>query len=149
MKLRKAEKEALAALLESGAETAEELAEGFVKLLDTLRGARSHHYAAAIVAGIPLTIGPYVTKAQAEKAISRFPAEKKWIVPGWTPEGWDTHLADVDAKPVKQEVSAAEQRKRGSLFWAKARPIMDNEADGLVLQERGTVQVKLLKGAWG
>jgi hypothetical protein len=148
VRLRKSEKEALANLLEQGAASAEELAEDFVKLLDELRGARSHFYACAIVAGFPLTIGPYTTKAQAEKAIAKFPAEKKWAVSGWTEEGWVAHLAEVDAKPAKHELSSAEHRKRDSAFWGKARPIMDGEANGLVVKDRG-VQITLLKGAWG
>lgn len=148
MKLKKAEKEALASLLETGAETPEALVEDFVKLLDQLRGARSHFYACAIVAGIPLTIGPYSTRGQAEKAIAKFDAQKKWIVPGWTEEGWVAHLAEVDAKPEPQELNATERRKREAAFWSKARPLMDGEANGIVVKDRGP-QITLLKGAWG
>jgi hypothetical protein len=148
MRLRKAEREALASLLEQGADTPGDLVDAFVSLLDDLRGKRSHHYACAIVAGFPLSIGPFSTKAQAEKAIAKFPAEKKWIVPGWTEEGWVAHLAEVDAKPEPAKPNAAEQRKRDSLFWQKARPLMDGDADGLVVKDRGPA-VRLLKGAWG
>jgi hypothetical protein len=149
MRLRKAEKEALANLLEQGAETPEALVEDFVKLLDELRGARSHHYACAIVAGIPLSIGPFTTNAQAVKAIGKLGAEKVWIVPGWTEEGWTAHLAEVDAKPQKHELNAEERRKRESLFWSKARPIMDGEADGIVVKDRGPAVSLLKKGHWG
>ena len=146
MRLRKAERDALASLLEQGADTPSDLVDDFVKLLDELRGARPHHYACAIVAGIP-----YATKAQAEKAIAKFPAEKKWIVPGWTEEGWVAHLAEVDAKPEAAKPNAAEQRKRDAMFWQKARPLMDGEADGLVLKPRDDVWVKPFKtprGVW-
>lgn len=149
MRLRKAEREALASLLEQGADTPGDLVDEFVKLLDELRGARSHHYACAIVAGIPMTIGPYTTKAQATKAIEKFGADKVWVVLGWTEEGWVAHLASVDAKPEPAKLNAAEQRKRDSMFWQKARPLMDGRADGLVVKDRGP-QVKLLKkGHWG
>ena len=151
MKLRKAERDALANLLEQGAESSEALVDDFVKLLDELRGARSHFYACAIVAGIPLSIGPYTTKAQAKKAIEKFGAEKVWIVPGWTEEGWVAHLKEVDAKPEPAKLNTAEQRKRDSLFWQKARPLMDGEAEGLVLKPRDDVWVKPLKtpkGVW-
>lgn len=150
MRLRKAEKEALANLLQQGAETPEQLVDSFVDLLDELRGARSHHYACAIVAGFPLTIGPYTTTAQAKKAIGKLGATKAWIVPGWTEEGWVNHLAEVDAPPAPHKLSAAEERKRDSLFWQKARPLMDGEADGLVVKDRGVQIKQILKpGHWG
>lgn len=148
MRLLKKEREALASLLEQGAETPADLVDDFVKLLDQLRGERSHHYACAIVAGIPMTIGPYTTKAQATKAIEKFGADRVWVVPGWTEEGWVRHLSEVDAKPEPAKLSADEQRKRESMFWQKARPLMDGQADGLVVKDRGP-QVRLLKGAWG
>lgn len=149
MRLKKAEKEALAALLIDGADSPEDLVDIFVKKLDELRGARSHFYACAIVAGIPLTIGPFTTRAQAEKAIGKFDAQKKWIVPGWTEEGWVAHLAEVDAKPVKAELNATERRKREAGFWAKARPLMDGEANGLVVKDRGPAISLVKKGHWG
>jgi hypothetical protein len=151
VRLRKAERDALASLLEAGAETPGDLVDDFVRLLDELRGARSHFYACAIVAGIPLSIGPYATKAQAKKAIEKMHLDKAWIVPGWTEEGWVAHLKEVDAKPEPAKLNAAEQRKRDSLFWQKARPLMDGEAEGLALKPRDDVWVKPFKtpkGVW-
>jgi hypothetical protein len=148
MKPRKAERDALASLLEQGAETPGDLVDAFVSLLDGLRGRRSHHYAITIIAGIPATLGPYSTRAQAEKALAKFPTDRTWVVPGWTEEGWVQHLTEVDAKPEPAKLNAAEQRKRDSMFWQKARPLMDGDADGLVVKDRGPA-VKLLKGAWG
>ena len=147
--MRKAERDALANLLEQGAETPGDLVDAFVSLLDELRGKRSHHYAITIIAGVPVTLGPYTTRAQAEKALAKFPTDRTWVVPGWTEEGWVAHLAEVDAKPEPAKLNAAEQRKRDSMFWQKARPLMDGDADGLVVKDRGP-QVRLVKrGAWG
>ena len=148
MRLRKAERDALANLLEQGAETPGDLVDAFVSLLDELRGKRSHHYAITIIAGVPVTLGPYTTRAQAEKALAKFPTDRTWVVPGWTEEGWVAHLASVDARPEPAKLNAAEQRKRESMFWQKARPLMDGDADGLVVKDRGPA-IKLLKGAWG
>lgn len=149
MKPRKAELAELAALLEAGAETPEQLAELFVKRLDELRGARSHHYAAAIVAGIPMAVGPYSTRNQAQKALEKFPVDKAWYVHGWTPEGWTTHLAEVDAPPPPHET---EQLKGGQFmqrFWST---VNDKEHTAIVARNRGDLEVKVVRpgrGYWG
>lgn len=148
MRLRKHEREQLAALLEQGAETPELLAEEFVKHLDQLRGERSHHYACAIVAGIPMTIGPYSTKGQAERALAKFPVDRAWAVPGWTAEGWVNHIAEVDKEPPPR---VTEQLKGGQ-FWGRVQEIKDHERTALVGQRRQDVEIKPLKlprGAWG
>lgn len=94
MQLRKAEKEELCALLEQGAETPEALVNDFVKTLDAQRSQRSHYFACMLVAGFPLAIGPFSTSGQAAKAAQKMPAEKAWVVPGWTSEGWHVHLGE-------------------------------------------------------
>lgn len=162
MRLKKAEKEALASLLEAGAETPEALVEDFVKLLDQLRGERSHHYACAIVAGIPMTIGPYSTRGQADKAIRKLGGDcvttlsddgtevvrkKIWIVPGWTEEGWLAHLAEVDKEPVP----AKQGEMKNGTFWGRVSQIKDNELTAIVGHNKQDIEIKafpLSKGAW-
>lgn len=148
MRLLKKEKEAIAQLLEQGAETPEALAEEVAKLLDRLRGERGYHYACAIVAGIPMTIGPYTTRRQAEKALGRFPADKAWLVQGWTEEGWIAHLAEVD-KPAPPR--GTEQLKGGQ-FWGKVQAIREHEQTAIVGKSRQDIEIRpfvIPKGAWG
>lgn len=148
MKPRKAELAALSALLEAGAESPADMAEVFIKEWERLLGERSHVYACMIVGGFPISVGPFATKNQAQRAIEKLGADKAWIVTGWTPEGWERHLEEVDAKPEPQKLSADEQRKRDKAFWSKVHAIREGDVTAVT----GKVEVKALKiprGAWG
>jgi hypothetical protein len=152
MRPRKKELEALSALLEGGAETPEQLAELFIKEWERLLAERSHVYACMIVGGFPLSVGPFSTKNQAQKAIEKLGADKAWIVTGWTPEGWERHLSEVDAKPEPHKPNAAEEKKREKAFWSTVRRIEDGDQTAIVCKNRGEVEIKAVKlprGTWG
>lgn len=148
MKLRKAERESIATLLEQGAESAEELAQLVADALDDMRGGRSHSFACMIVAGVPVAVGPYSTKGQAEKAVTKLHADKAWVVGGWTAEGFVQHLGDVDKEVEKFSINAKEEAARQKAFWGKVSRIRDGDATAIT----GNVEIrplKLPKGTWG
>lgn len=154
MRLKKAEKEALAGLLEAGAETPEQLAEDFVKLLDQLRGERSHRYAVLQVAGIPVVVGPFATEKQARSAVEKAAIADKviWVHDGWTEEGLKAHMEKVDAPPKPHEPNAAERRKLEKGFWAHVSRIRDGEATAIVGHNKQDIEIKpfpIQRGAWG
>lgn len=144
MRLLKREKDALAELLMQGAESPEILAEELVKRLDEMRGERTHVFACAIVAGVPISIGPLSTRNQAEKAIAKIGADKAWVVPGWTAEGWEGHISELDKEPEPAKVNSAEQKKLDSRFWAKVSEIREKESTALVGQRRQDIEIKVL-----
>ena len=140
MKTLKAELATLSALLEGGADTPEELAEAFVKELDRLRGERAFYYACYVSAGIPGAVGPFSTKGQAERAITKAGiAEKVWIVGGHTEEGFAFHLANVDKKPEPRKLSAKEQAAQDKGFWQKKRRIDDKEIPAITNVQSVTI----------
>lgn len=96
MKLLKREREALAELLECGAESSEALAELAAAKIDTLRAERGFQYGVLMVAGIGKVVGPFSTGHQAAKAIEKHGAERAWVVGGHTSEGLDLHMVKVD-----------------------------------------------------
>ena len=146
-RLRKNEREALAALLEEGADTPETLAQIVADRLDELRGARSHHFACMIVAGIPVAVGPYSTRGQAAKVVTKLHADRAWVVGGWTPEGFIAHLDNLDVEVEAFKVNAKEQAARDKNFWGKVSRIRENEATAIT----GKVEIRTLvkKGDWG
>ena len=142
MKLLKAEGMALAALLEQGAETPLQLAESFAAELDRLRGERTFYYACYVSAGIPGAVGPFSTKGQAERAITKAGiAEKVWIVGGHTEEGFAFLLANVDKEPEPYKLNAKEQAKRDSAFWGKVARIKDHEQTAIT----GNVEIRAVR----
>jgi hypothetical protein len=152
-RLRKNEREALAEILMSGAETPEELAQLVADKLDELRGERTFSYACMIVAGIPMAVGPFATANQAQKAADKAAlADKVWIVSGWTPDGFAAHLAELDKAPEPHKPNAKEQRARDRQFWSKVRAIEDGEATAIVGKSRRDIEIRAFpipKGAWG
>ena len=146
-RLRKNEREALAAILEEGADTPETLAQIVADKLDELRGARRHHYACLIVAGIPVAVGPYSTRNQAQKVVTKLHADKAWVVGGWTPEGFTAHLDNLDAEVEAFKLNAKEAASREKQFWGRVSRIRENEATAIT----GKVEIRTLvkKGAWG
>jgi hypothetical protein len=152
MRLLKKEKEALASLLIEGAASPEDLVDLFVKKLDELRGERTHVFACAVVAGMPITIGPVSTRNQAEKIVAKIAADRAWVVPGWTAEGWERHIAEVDTPPEPQTLNAKEEAARSKGFWAKVSQIREHEATAIVGKGRQDIEIKavaLPKGYWG
>lgn len=103
MRLLKKEREALAALLEQGADTPEELAEIVAAELDRLRGERNYHYAVAHTDGPSQVLGPFATVGQANKAVRKYPATKTFFLThGNTAEGLDRIIREVDEPPVRK-----------------------------------------------
>lgn len=132
-KLRKAELEAMVALLDgpNGYETPEDWCQALVDELDRLRGERDWFYGAYILAGIPGAIGPFSTKGQAKKALDKHGADKAWVIPGHTAEGLDRLMRAVDEKPERKSI---EDAKADGNFWAKAFAIKEGEATGIVAE---------------
>lgn len=143
MNLLKREREALAALLEQGAENPEKLAVLVAAELDKLRGERTT-YVSIVRVGTPPNVvfvgmGPFATKGQAGKAIEKSPYEGTAYatVPTRSPEGYEQLLAELDEKPaskgdfalVQEDVQRFKQGWRGNRKDAAAFP--------------------LKKGAWG
>jgi hypothetical protein len=93
-------------------------------------------YGCFIYAGIPGVVGPYTTRNQAAKALAKIPADKTWIVPGWTAEGWTRHIAEVDTKP---EPRGPQDADKG--FWARVREIENGERTAI----GGRVEIKRVK----
>lgn len=138
MNLLKREKQALASLLEEGADTPEHLVELVVKKLDELRAERVFHFAVWRTAGFYGIIGPFSTYGQAEKAlVSARVAEKAWVVPGRSPEGWARHLAEVDTPPEPPKPNAKQEREQAKQFWAKAHAIREGEHPGIIADKGG------------
>lgn len=97
MRLLKREKDALAALLERGAESPHDLAEDIVAELDRARGERDFHYAVVYTAGPAMVLGPFSTVVQASKAVHKYPAaEKFFLTHGNTAEGLERVIREVD-----------------------------------------------------
>jgi hypothetical protein len=152
LRLLKREKEALSELLIAGAETPEVLVDLFVKKLDELRAERTHVFACAVVAGIPITIGPVSTRNQAEKLIGKVGASRAWVVPGWTAEGWERHIAEVDTPPDPHTLNAKEEAARAKGFWAKVQQIREHETTALVAKNKHDIEIKAVSpgpGYWG
>lgn len=175
MSLLKHERERLAALLEEGGEErhskkcvayehpapcenlrgclsgAEVLTELVAKELDRLRGERTHVFGCAIVAGVPLAVGPYSTRNQVEKAMTQLGADRVWVVPGWTADGWERHIAELDTPPEKRRTTSKEEQKKATGFWAKVSQIRDHEVTAIVAKNKSDVEIKpfkIPKGVW-
>lgn len=141
MRLRKNEKDALIDLAESGDfESSADFVEAMAKELDRLRGERTHIYACAIVAGIPIAMGPLATRNQAEKALLKLGYEKGWVVPGWTAEGWDSHLAQMDKPHERKPLTAKQEAAASKGFWSKVSEIREGERTAIT----GKVEIKRL-----
>lgn len=145
MRLLKSQKDALSALMMQGAESPEVLVEDFVKRLDEMRGERTHVFACAIVAGVPISIGPLSTRNQAEKAIAKIAVDRAWVVPGWTAEGWEAHITELDVVPEPAKLTAAEQKKREGKFWAKVSEIREKETTAIVGSRRQDIEIRAVK----
>lgn len=142
MKLLKSEGMALAALLEQGAETPLQLAEAFTRELDRLRGERGLlYYACFEYAGIPGVVGPFSTRKQAETAMGEMPCDNAWVIPGRTAEGHAAHLAAMAEPPAPFKLSAQEERKRTSMFWAAVSRVREKEVTAIT----GNVTVRAVK----
>lgn len=117
MRLLKNEKKQLAELLEQGAETPEVLVEMFVKKLDQLRGERGHLWYARVLTleNYGAIVGPFTTPKQAEKAANKLTGKTAYVMPGWTAEGLEVHLANVD-KPAKPQGDYAEIAEDAAAF---------------------------------
>ena len=107
MQLLKKEREALAALLEQGAETPDELAKIVAGKLDEMRASRTT-YTVVLRFGIGIhqhhmCFGPYSTRAQAEKAFDKHLVHTQpsaWaFVPTRTAEGIEEMIAEADKTP--------------------------------------------------
>lgn len=96
MKALKRELEAVAAILEAGAEDSMTLAAMAIAEIDQQRGGRSFQYGVLLVAGIGKVIGPFATPLQALRATAKHGAERAWVVGGHTSEGLDLHMVKVD-----------------------------------------------------
>lgn len=70
----RAEVDAVAALLEQGAESPAELAKAVIKLVGELRSTRQHFVSVfELSPGIYQAYGPYATRAAAEKGVAKIP----------------------------------------------------------------------------
>lgn len=107
MQLLKKEREALAALLEQGAETPDELAKIVAGKLDEMRASRTT-YTVLLRFGIGIhqyhvAFGPYSTRTQAQVAFEKHLQHTQpsaWaFVPTRSAEGAEAMIAEVDAKP--------------------------------------------------
>lgn len=136
MQLRKAEKTAIAEALSTGAESPEQLATDVASLLDSLRAQRMFVYGCFTYAGIPGVVGPYTTRGQAEKALAKVPADKTWVVPGWTGDGWARHIAELDEKPKARPVQDADNS-----FWSKVSEIRNGERTAI----SGKVEIRRVR----
>lgn len=152
MKPRKKEIDALATLLVQGADTPEDLVKAFIDRYWELLAERKVVFASAEIVGRPVTIGPFATANQAQRAIedSRL-ASKFWVVDGWTEAGWQRHLEELDAVPKKRALSADEQRERDKKFWPKTMQIRNGEHTAIIGRNRQDIEIKpfhMPKGVW-
>lgn len=101
MKIRKSEMDAMLGVMKLAENpeaflSPEEFLKVLVGVLDEERGKREFFYGIVNTAGINAIAGPFSTRHQAEQMVEKTPAEKAWIVPGRTGEGWAQHLIEVD-----------------------------------------------------
>lgn len=141
-RLRKNEREALADVLMQGADNPEELAQLVADKLDELRGERTHSFACMIVAGIPIAVGPFATSNQAQKAADKAAlADKRWIVSGWTADGFASHLAELDKVPEPSKLNAKEAAAREKGFWARVSQIKEHNVTAIA----GNVEIRAVR----
>lgn len=98
MNLLKKERAALIEIAESGDFLdSGEFVDALVKKLDEVRGERVFQHAFLKIAGVWTVAGAYSTANQARKAIEKYPlAERAYVVPGRTAEGWVRHLEEIE-----------------------------------------------------
>lgn len=123
MKLLKAQRDALSALMMRGAGGPEELAEDLAKELDRLRSERDYHYAVIRHLAGFVILGPFATSGQAAKAGAKHPAAiSVTVVPGYTGEGLDRLIAETDAPPAPTvDPLVTEDAKLFKLGWKGKR----------------------------
>lgn len=136
MKPLKREKDALAAMLQNGAESPEALAEQIFNAVDVQRGERNYSYALVKTLIGYTIIGPFSTDNQAEKAAAKHPAaERAWVVPGFTPEGLDRLIRETDEPATGAfDPAIAEDAQLVKLGWKGKRKDRDQYVQMLALK---------------